>query len=155
MNLSVRFSPNLTFGQKKECLKIISKIQQSKESFIFNPETNCESFEVFDISYFKSLNPQGLSLFLQEKCTDISAENIIYLLNEEVDGEAFLEFTEESLISNFPNLSFDQRTAIQNLFNYGGELQSEATFIKIKKPNSADVPVLEAEDDLGCYTLQA
>lgn len=74
--------PKLTFGQRKECLKLIKIIQQSKEKYVFSKDSsNNDSIQIFDISEIKSMTPQELSLFLQQNCSAISAETIVYLLS--------------------------------------------------------------------------
>jgi len=55
-----------------------------------------------------------------------------------VDGEAFLEFTENSLVLNFKELTFGQRRTLLKIANHHKQLQLEVSndsFNPLKSPN--------------------
>ncbi|KAK3915773.1 Glutamate--tRNA ligase [Frankliniella fusca] len=133
-------------------MKIINSILASKDKFLFSDVDvqNSTGTEVYNAATVKAMNPKELSIFLQDKCQGVSAETIVYLLNEDVDGESFLEFTDQSLLSNFPGLSCDQRMSILRVVSNAGDAQYETTF-HFANHNVIEIPL---QEDLGCGVLQ-
>ncbi|KAK3911494.1 Chaperone protein DnaJ [Frankliniella fusca] len=131
--------PSINFGQRKE------------EKFLFSSNNQQIVLdEIFDAALIKVMSPKELSVFLQDKCRGVLPETIVLLLNEEVDGESFLEFTDNSLLSNFPDLSCKQRLSILKVIaNASYEHQTDSPTFQ-----NVNVSQNSPEDDLGCGILQ-